>query len=371
MVNQKRILEEFCSLVAIDAVPFQERQMADRLKAILAQLGFTVEEDEAGDCYRGNSGNIYAYLAGTLPGDPLLFSAHMDTVEPGKNKKAVLHSDGTITSDGTTVLGADDLSGVVSILEAIQSIREQGILHRSIEVLFTIAEEYYLKGSKIFDYRKIKAKEAYVLDLDGTIGTAAIKAPTVIGFTARFMGKASHAGFAPEQGINAIAVAAEAITAIQQGRIDKEMTVNIGLAEGGKARNIVSAECILKGEVRCLNHQKALERINVIRESMNTAVKKYGAKLEFSISFGCIAYEVAGKHPVVKRFQNACKELSLPVKLIETFGGSDNNVFLRNGITGIVMACGMHKVHSCNEYTDIRELVQCSEVVYKLMTDKE
>ncbi len=371
MVNQDRMVEEFCSLVAIDSVPFQERQMADRLKETLLSLGFTVTEDEAGECYRGNSGNIYGFLQGSLPGEPLLFSAHMDTVEPGKDKKAVIHNDGRITSDGTTVLGADDLSGVVSILEAIRSIREQGLPHRSIEVLFSIAEEYYLKGCKVFDFRKIKAKEAYVLDLDGTIGTAALKAPTVIGFSAKFIGKASHAGFAPERGINAIAVAAEAISLIEQGRIDPQMTVNIGLIEGGKARNIVSAECVLKGEVRCLDHQRALERINEIKQTMTKVAASKGARLEFSISFGCIAYEVDKKHPVVKRFQSACRELGLPVKLIETFGGSDNNVFLRNGITGIVMACSMHQVHSCGEYTDIKELVQCSELVLKLMTEKE
>jgi tripeptide aminopeptidase len=71
---------------------------------------------------------------------------------------------------------------------------------------------------------------------------------------------------------------------------------------------------------------------------------------------------------VICRFEKACEELQIPVKLIDTFGGSDNNNFVRNGITGIVLACGMNKVHSCQEYTTVEELERCSNIVLKLMT---
>jgi tripeptide aminopeptidase len=124
----------------------------------------------------------------------------MDTVEPGSNKKAVVQDDHTITSDGTTVLGADDVSGIVSILEAARVLKKKKIPHRSIEILFTFAEEVYIKGSGVFDYSVVKAKEAYVLDLDGPVGTAAYKAPTLVAFTAEIIGKAAHAGFARNRG---------------------------------------------------------------------------------------------------------------------------------------------------------------------------
>lgn len=368
MVNKDRIRNEFCELVEIDSVSFGERRMADILKQRLTELGFEVTEDCAGERYGGNSGNIYGFLQGDLEGDPLLFSAHMDTVEPGKNKKAVVHEDGTITSDGTSVLGADDLSGVVNILEAIRSIKEHNLKHRSIEVLFTIAEEVYIKGSEVFDFSQLKSKEAYVLDLDGPVGTAALQAPTLVSFSARITGKASHAGFAPEQGINAIAIAAVAITQINQGRIDAETTINIGTIEGGMARNIVSESCILNGEVRSLNHERAVEEAELIKQVLERVTDKYHAKLEFTSSFGCISYRVDPLHPVVIRFERACNELKYPVNLIVTFGGSDNNNFLKHGITGIVLSCGMNKVHSLKEYSHIEELVKCSSIVYKLMT---
>lgn len=369
MVNKQRIIEEFCKLTSIDAVSFREREIADVLIHTLKELGFVVKEDDAGKNYSGNCGNLYAYLEGELEGDPILLSAHMDTVEPGYNKKAIVHEDGRITSDGSTVLGADDISGVVSILEAVRTIKESGIPHRSIEILFTIAEEVYLKGSNVFDFSMIKAKEAYVLDLSGPVGTAALKAPTLVSFTAKINGKASHAGFAPEQGINAIAITAIAITQIRQGRIDEETTVNIGLIEGGRARNIVSEECVLKGEIRSLIHSKALAEAEHIKSILDTVTSEYKTSYEITTDYGCLAYEVETDHPVVLRFKKVCLELGYPMKLIETFGGSDNNNFLSNGITGIVIACGMNQVHSCDEYTHIDELERCSNLVLKLMTE--
>lgn len=371
MINKSRLIEEFCALVEIDSMSYCERNMADVLKKSLTDLGFEVKEDNAGSYYGGNCGNIYGYLPGELEGEPLLFSAHMDTVGPGLHKKAVVHENGKITSDGNTVLGADDLSGIVSIMEALRTIKENRIPHRSIEVLFTIAEEVYIRGSEVFDYSVIKSKEAYVLDLSDAVGTAAISAPTLVSFTAEIQGTASHAGFSPELGINAIAIAAEAVSKIKQGRIDQETTVNIGLIEGGTARNIVSDRCILRGEARSMSHDKALSEGQNIKNTLSKIASKYNAKLEFSTEFGCISYKVEKEHPVVKRFLSVCHALGYGTHLTSTFGGSDNNNFMRHGITGIVIACGMNQVHSCKEYSHIDELVKCSNIVIKLMTEED
>lgn len=371
MVNRERIIKEFCRLVSIDSISYRERELGDAMTSALKELGFEVMEDAAGETYHGNCGNLYGFLPGKLKGDPLLFSAHLDTVEPGLGKKAVVQADGTITSDGTTILGADDLSGLVSILEAVRSIKEQGLPHRSLEVLFPIAEEVYLRGTEVFDFRKIKAKEAYVLDLDGPVGRAAIQAPTVLSFTVKIIGKASHAGFAPEQGINAIAIAAQAITGIKQGRIDEGTTVNIGTMEGGKARNIVSEECVLQGEVRSSQHEKAVAELALIEAVFREVTEEYQAKYEFETTIGCLAYQIDKEHPVITRFQRACEKINCPVELVSTFGGSDNNNFVKNGITGIVMSCGMNQVHSCKEYTHIDELERCTSILINLLTEQE
>lgn len=369
-MNETRLVEEFCKLVEIDSPSFGEREMADQCKKYLLELGFTVHEDNAGLHYKGNCGNVYGFLKGELEGEPLLFSAHMDTVEPSKGKKAVVHSDGRITSDGSTVLGADDISGIVAILEALRTIKERKLKHRSIEVLFPIAEEVYILGSDIFDYSMIRAKEAYVLDLTGAVGEAALSAPTLVSFTAKIIGKASHAGFAPENGVHAIAVAASAISQINQGKIDENTTVNIGMIEGGLAKNIVPELCTIQGEVRSLDHNKSLSEIGKIKEVFEEAANKFKASLQFTSSFGCIAYDIEKTHPVVVNYEKACNKLGIETKYIKTFGGSDNNNFVRHGITGIVIACGMNKVHSTQEYTEISELMKCSNIVFELMTNE-
>ena len=131
-------------------------------------MGFETEEDDAGSHYGGNAGNVYGFLKGSLYGEPVLFSAHMDTVEPGIGKKAVFQEDGRITSDGTTVLGADDAAGLTEILGGIRRVLSSGKPQRDIEVLFPIAEELYTKGTRVFDFSKIRSKEAYVLAVSYT-----------------------------------------------------------------------------------------------------------------------------------------------------------------------------------------------------------
>ncbi|HWT75075.1 MAG TPA: M20/M25/M40 family metallo-hydrolase, partial [Mobilitalea sp.] len=160
-------------------------------------------------------------------------------------------------------------------------------------------------------------------------------------------------------------------TQIRQGRIDEETTVNVGTIEGGKARNIVPELCTLQGEVRSQQHEKAVAEAEKIREIFHSAASGFGAELEFTTSYGCIAYEVPVQHPVIARFEQVCRDLGYPTRLIHTFGGSDNNNFLRNGITGIVLSCGMNKVHSLQEWTHVDELEKCSNIVLKLMTSKE
>lgn len=367
MINKNRLIENFCSLVSIDSVSFGERKFADEVIKYLLVLGFEVKEDKAGEIYGGNCGNVYGFLKGQIKGDPILFSSHMDTVEPGIGKKAVIHEDGRITSDGTTVLGADDVSGIVSILEAVRVIKENQLPHRDIEILFPIAEEKYVKGTEVLDYKMIRSKEAYVLDLSGPVGTAALQAPTILSFEMEITGKASHAGFAPEEGIHAIAAMAQVITRIKLGRLDDETTLNIGMIEGGKATNIIPEICAIQGEIRSYVHEKALSQLNIIENIAREVTKEQKASYKIEKTFNSIAYKVEENHPVVTRFEEACRELGYETQLISTFGGSDNNNFFKNGITGIVLACGMNKVHSCEEYTEVEELVRCTNLVMKLI----
>lgn len=279
-MNTDRLVKTFQELVSIDSPSFGERKMADELTVRLRKLGFTVSEDRAGEYYGGTAGNLYAFRKGSIPGKPLLFSTHMDTVEPAEGKKAVLHGDGRITSGGTTVLGADCMAGTAALLEAVTELEEEQADCRALEILFFIGEEKHLRGSAVFDFSCVQAEESYILDLSGPAGTAAIQAPTLIDFEIVVHGKAAHAGFAPEQGVHAIRIAANAVARMDMGRTGASMTVNIGHIEGGvKATNIVPERCSLKGEVRSYSHEQALEEMKKIEGIFQEEAEKAGGKL--------------------------------------------------------------------------------------------
>ncbi len=368
-INRKRLLNLFTELVAIDSPSRSEHMMAARLKNELIALGFKVYEDDAGALCGGTSGNVHGYLDGI--GDPLLFCAHMDTVEPSRNKRAVFHEDGTITSAGDTVLGADDCAGTAAILEALRSLLEQNEPHRPIEVLFTIAEEIYGVGASVLDTARIQSKEAYVLDLGGPVGIAAYQAPTILYFTAEITGKAAHAGFEPEKGIHAISAAAKAICSLEMGRLDDDTSCNIGVIEGGLASNIVPERCILKGEVRSYIHEKAHKQAELVERTLQGAASSIGASLRFSLQEGFRAYTTPPDHPVAVRFVNVCKKMGLSGDLISTFGGSDNNYLAQYGISGLVLATAMNKCHSLDEYTTADELCNAASLVVELMLSTE
>ncbi len=370
-INRERLIETFQRLVAIDAPSFQERAMADVLKEELTRLGFSVEEDGAGNHYGGNAGNVYGFRKGTIPGSPILFSTHMDTVEPARGKKALVGADGRITSDGTTVLGADCMSGTAAILEALQEIEEDGGECRDLEVIFFIGEEKHLRGSAVFDYSRVKAKESYILDLTGPVGTAAYQAPTLIQFQIEVKGRAAHAGLSPETGIHAIAIAAKAVVRMELGHVGEDMTVNIGAIHGGEASsNIVPELCHLVGEVRSYSHEQAMEQTRKIEELFKEEAEKAGGSSRMDYQILIRAYRTPEEHPCMGRFRRACESLGLPCTLIKTFGGSDQSNLFQHGISGLVLASAMELVHSCQEYVEIAELVKITELVRFLMQNK-
>ena len=160
MTNRDRLLILFEQLIAFDSPSYGEREICDFIKGRLADLGIAVCEDGTAKKIGGNCGNLYAYVDGALNLPPLLFCAHMDTVEPSRGKQMRIAADGTITSDGKTVLGADDCAGIAAILEALTAVAESGRPHRPVEILFTVAEEPYCVGIQQFDFSKLRSKEA-------------------------------------------------------------------------------------------------------------------------------------------------------------------------------------------------------------------
>lgn len=366
MINKERLFETFSNLVSKDSTSFQERAVCDYIKSELDGLNIVYEEDEAGEKLGGNSGNLYASIEGETGYEPILFSCHMDTVEPAKGKRAILHEDGHITSAGDTILGADDFGGIAAILEALKVAREHSIRIRPVELLFPIAEEVYCKGIREFDIGKLKSKSAYILDMTGTLGEAANQAPTIVSFKVSIYGKAAHAGFEPQKGIHSIKILSECIAAIECGSLEF-VNVNIGRIGGGLADNIIPEHAYFSGEIRSFYDDKAREKLDEIKNIVSETCQKYGARPMIDEEIHFQAYHTPETSRTIVRFKEACHKLGIVPQIKSTFGGSDNNHLSSHGLEGIVLASAMYRCHSVHEYTHIEELSTLSEMVLELM----
>ena len=118
MINRERLKALLLEFIRIDSHSRKERDIAERIKKYCEEIGGDAEIDGAGAVVGGNSGNVVARFRGTIEGaEPIMMSAHMDTVVPGEGVKPIVEGD-IIRSDGTTVLGGDDKSGCAVILIA-------------------------------------------------------------------------------------------------------------------------------------------------------------------------------------------------------------------------------------------------------------
>ncbi|NLY47232.1 MAG: M20/M25/M40 family metallo-hydrolase [Tissierella sp.] len=366
MINEKRLLERFLNYIQIDSPTKDEREFADYLMKEMKEIGLEVYMDDAGEKVGSNSGNVIGKLKGNTEGETILFSAHMDTVSPGRGIKPVI-KDGVIYSDGTTILGGDDKAGIAATLEAIETIIEKDIPHGDIEVVFSIFEEGGLFGAKNLDYNKLNAKTAFVLDSGGDPGFIVIQGPAQNKINAKFIGKEAHAGVAPEQGISAIQIAAEAISNMNLLRIDEETTANIGVISGGEVTNIVTKEVEIKAEARSLSDEKLKEQTDHMVKCCEEAAKKFGGKVEMDVDNAYGAFKVEEDAEIVQKVKKACKNLGLESVTMTTGGGSDTNILNANGIAAVNLAIGERLPHTIDEHIYIKDLENATRLVLEII----
>ncbi|MDD2228859.1 MAG: M20/M25/M40 family metallo-hydrolase [Candidatus Cloacimonetes bacterium] len=367
---QDDVISYFLRLVAIDSESKNERAMVDVLKLDLEELGATVEEDNGHKHSDGNAGNLYAYIPGNIAKKPLLFCAHCDTVTPGNGIKAKIEN-GRIFTDGTTILGGDDKSGIAEIIIAIKRVIDSGIDHAPIEILFTISEEIGLIGAKCFNKSKIKADFGYAFD-GQQVGELTIGAPSQNSFIITIYGKESHAGVEPEKGLNAIKIASEAIVAMPMGRIDFETTCNIGKIIGGSATNIVPNQVTIKGEARSHNKHKLAQVCADIRHAVERTVARYDneigkADFRFVMETEYDAFSIPEDAGVVKLAQSALRQLDIPFTTGKGGGGSDANILNTPQLQMIIVGTGMNRVHTVAEDIKVDQLHQGVEFVEEMI----
>ena len=374
MINQQRVSDEFMRQAAIDSPSFHEAAIAEYLQKSFEKLGATVEFDDAGKKIGSDSGNLIARIPGKKSGEPLLLSAHMDTVTPAKDVTPVLN-DGIFTSAGDTILGGDDKSGIVEIIEAITVLNEQEIPYVSLEIVISICEEQGLLGAKQLDFSQFKAKRAIALDTRGT-DIVINRAPAANRFKIDVFGHEAHAGVCPEAGISAIQIASRAIARMNLGRIDKETTANIGTIHGGMASNIIPGQISLRGEVRSHNIDKLSRQTESIIASVEEEVRNGAITINGESVQARMALEIIDDYPpmqvadhaeILQLICEAGEAINRPQQVLSAGGGSDANIFNSNGIEMVIMGTGMEKVHTIDEYISLADMVKTSELLIEVI----
>ena len=297
---------------------------------------------------------------------PIFFSSHLDTVEATPNLEISV-IDGVVRSVSDTILGADDKSGVAPILEAMTLLSESGEPHGDIQIILTICEEIGLVGAKQIDPAHIRATYGFVLDGGPPIGGVTVTAPSQNNLRVRIVGKPSHAGGSPELGINAIAAAGSAIHFIHQGRIDPETTANIGVINGGTARNIVPAEAFIVAEARSRDNDKLATQTAHMVKVFRREAEAIGAKAEIEVEEGYRTYRLEENHPVLQIAKTAAQKCGYPFALRESGGGSDANIFNALGTPTCVLSCGMQAIHTHDEFCEVADLGKSATWVVEIV----
>ncbi|GIV16721.1 MAG: hypothetical protein KatS3mg022_2156 [Armatimonadota bacterium] len=367
MVNRQRLVDDFIALCRINSPPKQEAEVIEAVLPRLQRLGLEIWRDDAGKHIGGNADNVIAHLSANVTGvPPIFFSAHFDTVEPNPNVQIIVEGD-LIRTDGNSILGADDKAGLASLLEAIECIAENNLPHGEIWLLLSVAEEIGLLGAKHLPLEQVNATMGFVLDTGPPVGRVVVGAPTHDHLTVRVIGRAAHAGAAPEQGVSAIVVASRAIARMKLGRIDEETTANIGSFHGGQATNVVCPEVEIRAEARSHSTEKLEAQVAHMIACFREEAEAMGAQVEVETSRHYQAYRLSEDDPVVQIARESALAIGLPYEAKLAGGGSDANVYNAKGIPTVVLSTGMDQVHTHNECCRISDLEKTARWVLEIV----
>ena len=185
--------------------------------------------------------------------------------------------------------------------------------------------------------------------------------------TRSFRGRAAHAGMYPEEGRSAIAAAARAIADMRLGRIDDETTANVGVIEGGTARNIVPDRCSFRAEARSHDEEKLADLVREMTETMAFAATLEECEVETTVKRSYRAYRFRPADPVVSLAVTALERIGRTPTFALSGGGADANVFNERGLACVNLANGMTDIHTPDERIAVDDLDTMVEFTLALL----
>ncbi|MGK9475585.1 peptidase T [Melioribacter sp. OK-6-Me] len=348
----------------------------------------------------------YGYVMATLPSNidkdiPVIgFIAHVDTspAVSGKDVKPVIHKNyqggdiilpgdttkvikaeenpelknmigfDIITSDGATLLGADDKAGIAEIIDAMNYLIEHPeIKHGKIRVCFTPDEEVG-RGTEKFDVKKFGANYAYTIDgsTRGEVETETFSADAVV---VKFHGKNVHPGYAKNKMINAIKIAANFIDMLPKTYLSPETTEK---REGYVHPTSVTGnetETVVKFIIRDFEAEKLEEYESLLKELAEKAVANFpGSSYDFEVieQYRNMKY-ILDQHPQVEAY--AIEALNrLGIKPIKSAirGGTDGARLSYMGLPTPNLFAGGHNFHAYTEYVAVQDIEAAVKMIVTL-----
>lgn len=282
-------------------------------------------------------------------------------------KSSIKNNETIITSDGNTLLGADDKAGIASILQAIKFLKDNPkISHRKIEVIFSPDEE----TGHSMDYvplENIQSKFAYTVD-GGHIGELEIECFNAYKSEVTFFGNAIHTGSARPNLVNAVAMASNFVNNLPRHQAPETTDGYQGFfapisIEGSMEKAKVS---LLLRDFDKDNMQKRMELVELLA---NATKESFGGRVEVKHSFQYANMkEKMDNHPkVVSNLIEAYKESGIVPKIVPIRGGTDGSRLTEMGIPTPNIFTGGHNYHSRKEWCSVNQMAKCVEVLVNLL----
>lgn len=404
-MNSERLLERFLRYVRVDTTA---REGADQYPSSAGQIDLgrmlaqELRQMGASDVKQSELGIVTATLpANTDSVDTIAFNAHVDTSPettganvrsqvirdypggdirlPGDAKKSItvaanpelarLIGKTIITTDGTTLLGADDKAGVAAIMEAVAYLLEHPELPRGrVRICFTCDEEIG-HGVDHVDLNDLGATVCYTLDGSGTgeIDTETFSAD-LAKVTVR--GVNIHPSIAKGKMVNAVRAAADFIARLPRESCSPETTdgregfLHPYGVEGGVA------EVSLRILLRDFQSSVLAELADRLRAAARETERSFpGAAVEIEIvrQYRNMAEGLAREPRAVEYAARAFKNLGRPYKLTIVRGGTDGSRFTELGLPTPNLSTGEHNPHSPLEWTCLEEMVEAAELIVELV----
>ncbi len=405
-INRQRLLARFLRYVQVDTTA---REGAETYPSSLGQLDLgrqlVAELRSAGieNAAQDEHGVVTVHLAATVgrTTPTILFNAHLDTspettgagvrpqvwenydgrdlVLPGDPSRVIrvaedhelarLTGATIITSDGTTLLGADDKAGVAVIMETICYLAEHPrIEHGAVWACFTCDEEIG-RGTRHVDLAAIPATVCYTLDGHGTdeIDVETFSADLAV---VKVTGVNIHPAIGKGRMVNAVRVAADFVARLPRDRLSPETTdqregfLHPYRAEGGVGE--MTLRILLRDfETAALAQQAALLR-TAAAESM-AAFPGSSIEIDVSPQYRNMAEGLAREPRAVAYAEEALQRLGREPKLTIVRGGTDGAQFTAKGLPSPNLSTGEHNLHSPLEWTCLEEMLEAVEMLVELV----